>query len=259
MKSFLLLFSLLGILLSSPSFAIDESGPGNGTDYVKVLFAQARLDLLNEVSNVDDNAVQTYNLDPDVKSWLLTIQNGQSRWSGIKYYLHAMELRYQQDPCTDFSQKPASICFFNQDPADPYVMISLQENKLTTENQAQAMLIHESGHFIGEPDHLFLDRVGVQMVAAMQAPSVLVAEENSTETVADPFTGKSGCDAGTSEQAQLLKQKLVMDLSIQCGDRKITCDTSQVQVVYTGTANFTPGVGYDMTVTCHAQASLSLH
>lgn len=250
--------SLLLAVVFSHTLQARESGPGNGTDYVKVLFAEAQYSLLSTVSSVNDADLTTLTIDASIKSWLLASQNGQSHWQTVKRYLKTMDLQYQQEPCSDFTKKPASICFFNEDPLKPYVMISLFENKMTTKTQAMAMLIHEAGHFAGETDHIFLDHVGVQLVAALEAPTLLIADAESKDTSGIPFAAKNECEAGTSQQAQTLKKLVMMNLTEQCSTKKLICDLTKAQLVFQGVSNFIPGVGYDMSVTCKARAILTL-
>lgn len=250
------LLAALFLFFSLQTFA--ESGPGNGTDYVKILFAESQYTLLSTISSIGDAGINNLEIDSTIKAWLLANVDNTSRWQLIKYYLRTMDLQYQQEPCSDFSKKPASICFFNEAGKNPYVMISLQENKMTTKTEAMAMLIHEAGHFTKETDHLFLDHVGVALVAALQAPTLLMADAENTDTVAAVFLEKDQCDAGASNQAQLLKKQVLMDLTIQCQRKQLSCDLQKTQFVFQGIANSKPGVGFDMTVTCKVRAVLTL-
>lgn len=260
MKSFLVYLISTLVFLFSVSLVHagpDQSGPGNGTDYVKVLFAEAQYDVVRALAPIDDASLPSLGLPAEAQGWLLGQSQGASRLSRVKYWLRRMDLRFQQGPCSDDSGKPASICFFNP-PDDPYVVISLLENKMTTRDQAMAMLIHEAGHFAGEPDHLLLDRVGVALVAATKVPAALFADASSTEIVGNPFQAKADCDAGTGAQAKSLRDQARLALLRQCTDRGLSCDAGKIQYSYQGENLFKDGQGFEMKVTCLVRAILPL-
>jgi hypothetical protein len=244
--------------MASPAHALrDESGPGNATEYVKVLFAEAQFEVLRELAPVALKDTHNLDLEDGVKQWLATGEGANSRFELLKSYLRKMELRFQQEPCSDGSGKPGSICFFRDEKGEPYVMISLQENKMTTKDQAAVMLLHEAGHFTGEMDHRFLDRVGVQVVNALRVPRLLIADAKSSEYSPSPWIAKDQCEAGNGSQAQVLRNQALADLKIQCASRRITCDPSKTEFIYAGQVNFEPGLGFDMKVTCQVKALLA--
>jgi len=230
----------------------DQSGPGNGTDYVKVLFADAQYDVIRMLTPVDADGLKTCGLSAEVYGWLSGQAQNDTRFNRVKYWLHAMDLRFQQEPCTDFTKLPASICYF-KDQAGPYVMISLQENKMTTKDQAMAMLIHEAGHFTGEPDHLLLDRVGVALVQTLKLPGSLFADASSSDIVANPFQATDDCEKGAGPQAKSLREQVRIALLKQCSDRGISCDDSKISYAFEGENDF-----QEMKVTCLARAVLKL-
>ena len=244
----MILFTLLFTLFSARA----ESGPGNGTDYVKVLFAEAQYELNRSMISL--NSPQGLPLDHEVRAWL----EAKNRFLELKNYVRKMELRFQQAPCSDVSRIPASICYFTDEPSNPYVVISVSENKMTTKDQAIAMLLHEAGHFTGEMDHLFLDRMGLQLGRALKTPRLLIADASSSEVVANIFAAKEECNRGTSQQARTLAQKVRSDLIIQCASRGVSCDIEKAQLVFQGTTHFDRGEAFDMKVLCTARGVLDL-
>ncbi len=250
---------LLLAIVSFCSFVrADQSGPGNGTDYVKVLFAEAQYNLLKSSVSINDAELAELPLAKELKDWLSQMQGSETRFAVLKRYLRTMELRFQSEPCTDFTKRPASICFFDDEPLNPYVVISLEENKLTTREQAAAMLIHEAGHFVGEKDHLFLDRLGVQLENVLRTPNVLIAEAQSKELVANPFAAKEACDAGQSAQAKMLKAQVSAQLVEQCRVHNLACDLEKIEFTSFGETHFEPGIGIDMNVRCSVRGLLNL-
>lgn len=238
-----LILSLTALLCSLSSYA--GSGPGNGTDYVKVLFADAQFELNRSLVPYENADALT--LSAPVSAWL-----GGSRFTELKRYAHVMELRFQEEPCSDGSGAPASICFFTE--GGPYVIISVNENKHTTRSQAMAMLLHEAGHFTGETDHLFLDRMGVELVRVLEAPRLLVAEASETEIVANIFSAKADCEAGRSLTSQRVRKEAELRLSRQCAERNLGCGSGTVEVLYHASQEFKEGTGFSMKVTCGAKA-----
>ena len=255
MKNLFIYFIAAFVFLFSASLlqaARDQSGPGNGTDYVKVLFADAQYDVVRMLTPIDDQSLPSLGLSDEVQSWLLGSAQDEFRINRVKYWLHQMDLRFQQEPCTDFTNLPASICFF-KDESGPYVMISLKENKMTTKDQAMAMLIHEAGHFTGETNHLLLDRVGVALVHAVKMPGSLFADATSSDIVANPFQATDDCEKGNGAQVKALKGQVRIALLKQCSDRGITCDDKKISYAFQGENNF-----QEMTVTCLVRGVLNL-
>lgn len=248
---------LLNLILVLATLNLNaESGPDNGTDYVKILFADAQYSLNSSLTSIEEKDLKTLGLDASTLSWLNIQVENSSRFSRIKFYLRKMDLKFQTEACTDGSGRYASICFFRN--PEPFVLISLKENKMTTKEQAMAMLIHEAGHLTGETDHLFLDKVGVQLASALKAPKVLIVDRQNTEIVPNIFTAKEACDNGTSVQAQQLKQHTLADLQLQCSQRQLTCDLSKTNFIFQGTAVYVNGRGYTMEVSCALRAVLNL-
>jgi hypothetical protein len=237
----------------------DQSGPGNGTDYVKVLFAEAQYDVVRALTPLNDASLAGLGLPAETLNWLTGKSQGDTRFARIKYWLRRMDLRFQDGPCGDGSGKEATICYFFTPTNDPYVVISVNLNRMTTKDQAMAMLIHEAGHFAGEPDHLLLDRVGVSLVAATKVPSSLFADASSTEVSVNPFQGKADCDAGQGDQAKNLRNQAKFNLLAQCTQRDLTCDPAKIQFAYQGTNEYEDGSGFQMKVTCLVRAILPLH
>ncbi|MGZ3651370.1 MAG: hypothetical protein ACXVB9_19225 [Bdellovibrionota bacterium] len=257
MKNFLIYAISAFVFLFSASMlhaagGPDQSGPGNGTDYVKVLFADAQYDVVRMLTPIDDSGLPSLGLVPEVYGWLTGTAQGASRFTRVKYWLHEMDLRFQQEPCTDFTKRPASICFFN-DETGPYVMVSLQENKMTTKDQAMAMLIHEAGHFTGEKDHLLLDRVGVALVQTVKLPGALFADASSSDFVANPFQATEDCEKGTGTQAKALQSQVRIQLIKQCSDRGLACEDKAISYAFQGENNF-----QEMKVTCLVRGVLNL-
>ncbi len=240
------------------TFAVHaESGPGNGTDYVKILFAEAQNELNQRMASVNLNQVRNLQTEPQTQTWLQeNLHSPSGRWAQLRFYLTNMRLDFQNAPCEDAVGRQSSICFYNQDPNDPYVLISIQENKHTTLTQAMAMLIHEAGHFTGEMNHLFLDQVGVQLVQALFAPRSFSFTLTSTDIVMNIFEAKRDCESGVGDQAKNLRDQALLKLSELCQNHGLTCDLHQAQMVYTGNLVYENGVGFTMKVSCELKAFL---
>jgi hypothetical protein len=254
LKSILILCFLLS---TADSFA--ESGPGNGTDYVKVLFAEAQNVLNQRMSGLNQSQVRGLQVDEPSKRWLVeNLPSPNGRWSQLKFYMSNMRLAFQNAPCEDSSGRQSSICFFNENPEDPYVLISVLENKNTTPTQAMAMLIHEAGHFTGEMDHLFLDKVGVELVQSLFAPRSFAFSLASTEFTANIFQAKRDCDTGAGDQAKNLREQALIKLAELCRNHGKDCDLSRTQMAYTGSLVYENGVGFTMKVTCELKTFLAV-
>jgi len=238
-----------------------ESGPDNGTDYIKVLFAEAQTELVHLFEPLTELQVRDLEVDKNFQDWLLQPMrqtSGKAHWESLRSYLAEIRLSFQTEPCQDSQGRKASICYFNENPNDPYVVISLSENKHTTSQQAMAMLIHEAGHFVGEKDHLFLDQLGTQLVQALKQPKFISFTLESKETVANVFAAKQDCEKGQSPQAQNLIQESKLKLQEICQSRGRTCDFNQALLVFKGISHFEPGVGFTMEVTCQLKLGYSL-
>ncbi len=254
-----LVLMLLFLCLSteSSSWAGGDSGPGNGTDYVKVLFAEARHLLNQNLADVHAAEVKAMELDEDVKNWLLSpAENGSQRIEVVKAYLQILELRFQSEPCQDSQGRTSSICFF-QEQGKNLVVVSLEQNRQTTSDQAMAMLIHESAHFTGELNHLFLDKVGVQLVSQL-TKNLIVVSRQSIEIAPNIFVEKSLCESGESEQAQVLFKLARQDLQIRCAQRNMNCDLSKADAAYTADPEWILGVGFTLRLACTVRLVLAL-
>lgn len=240
---------ILTLLVGLPALA--ESGPGNGTDYVKVLFAQARQELITELADVHSDQVRAMNLDADVKNWLVAVATNGSATphiEAVKAYLQILDMRFQSDSCLDSEGRGSTICF-GYDQGKPVVLVALEQNRLTTLDQAMAMLVHECGHFTGEMNHLFLDRVGVELVSQL-VPHVLSVSRSSKEISGNIFEAKARCEDGSSAQARQLLQAATQDLEANCAARRLRCDLSRATASYTGEQEWIAGQGFTMNVIC---------
>jgi hypothetical protein len=259
MRTKTLKFILGFSFLFCSAVATGESGPGNGTDYVKVLFAEAQNVLNQRMSGLNQAQVRGLQVEESTKRWLVeNLPSPNGRWSQLKFFLSNMRLAFQNAPCEDSSGRQSSICFFNQNPEDPYVMISVLENKNTTPTQAMAMLIHEAGHFTGEMNHLFLDQVGVQLVQALFAPRSFAFSLSSTELTANIFQAKRDCDEGVGDQAKHLREQALLKLAELCRNHGKDCDLTKAQTAYTGSLVYENGVGFTMKVTCELKTFLAV-
>ncbi len=248
-------FLVLSSCFFISGFAI-ESGPGNGTDYVEVVFADAKVKvgkLLDSISNEEMNKLE---IDDLYKDWLSRDINGNTRLFLMKFYSKKIKYIFQSQPCSDDYGKLSGICFYNQDTNNPIVIISKERNINTTLEQAMIMLLHEIGHFTGEMNHLFLDEFSAEIVAAKNSTSSyqIVKEEDFTSQVyASIFNGKEECDKGVSEQAKLVKSSVENKLRIYCLENNLKCDFENAIFTFAGTMNWKTGVGFDMSVSCRVQ------
>lgn len=243
--------------LNQLAFAGGDSGPGNGTDYVKVLFAEARQLLNQNLSDVHAAEIKTMQLDEDVQNWLLSpTENGSRRIELVKAYLQILDFRFQNEACEDSQGRKSSICFF-QEQGKNLVVVSLDQNRQTTSDQAMAMLIHESAHFTGEMNHLFLDKVGVQLVSQLTKNLVVVSRQ-SVELAPNIFLAKSLCESGDSDQAQVLLKLAQQDLQIRCSQRNQSCDVAKATAAYSADPEWIFGIGFTLRLTCTVRLVLSL-
>ena len=235
------------------------SGPDNGTDYVKVVFAQARTALNAQLSGIGPEQLRSYPMDPRSQAWLLgNGADGRPRITALRQYLQVIELRYQPAACEDSQGRKSTICFMYGERRQPVVLVSLDLNRVTTQEQAMVMLIHEAGHFTGEMDHFFLDALGIDLVRALSRPRLLSTEQKSVEIVPNIFAAKAGCEDGSSPQARALFARARQDIAQQCADKRLTCDLSKIESAFQGEPEFLPGRGFTMRVSCTLKAMLRL-
>ena len=245
-------FLAIVCLLLLPFASRAESGPDNGTDYVKVLFVDAQFEVNRSVALVERSHLSTLSLSSDLREWL----SSGDRFERMKRYLKVLDLEFQKAPCSDGTGREATICFFRE--PQPRVVISLEGNRMTTRSQAMAMLVHEAGHLVGETDHGFLDRLGVELVAALGNPSVVIVDRENTENALNIFVAKAACDDGTSDQAQRAKNAAKAGIEEECGMRGLSCDPEKARYIFEGKIPWEPGVGYKMEVVCRVRAVLKL-
>ena len=247
---------VLALLFLTLGAHAGESGPDNGTDYVKVLFAEAQANVNQELAAISN--FDQLSLDTEFHNWLQGNSNsGQPRFSLLKTYLQIIELQFQLAPCKDSHGLESTICFQYQS-GKPVVLISVTHNRLTTSDQAMAMLIHEAGHFVGEMDHLFLDRLGIALVKALKQPAFIETSVQSTEIAANIFSAKSECENGTSQQAKTLAKRAHQQIAQSCSERQISCDLTNIESAFTGTIEYIQGQGFTMKVTCQLKSLLRL-
>ncbi len=252
-KLFILMMTILSAyILSGPVYTApilnSESGPGNGTDYVKVLFANARVEAIELLEGLNADTISHLEIEDYFKEWLLDSVEGSPRYIKLKFYAKNFKFKFQEDPC------PAenSICFYLN--PDPLVVVSMKENQATNEKQAVTMLLHEIGHFTGELDHLFLDRFAAEMVETSESQFVVVELQNK-RFVSSIFEAANQCERGSGEQVESLKTRLNQNIQEQCIKRKLSCDLTKVE--YSFSAELPSiGLGFDSTTLCTGKALL---
>jgi len=225
-----------------------ESGPGNGTDYVKVLFANARSEAIEILNDISSDTIDHLEVDDYLKEWLLEDIEGSPRYIKLKFYASEFTFKFQDEACPEEN----SICFYKNPSA--LIVVSLTENSITTEKQAVTMLLHEIGHFTGEYDHLFLDRFATELVKISSAPFVVVEKINK-RYVSQIFEASNHCERGQGEQADALKKQIEFALLEKCAKRKIQC--FKKDIVYSFSAELpTLGMGFNSTAICMGKGLL---
>ncbi|MBL6988948.1 MAG: hypothetical protein ISR65_04185 [Bacteriovoracaceae bacterium] len=236
-----------------------ESGPGNGTDYVEVLFAQAKVEVAKLLDKLSKESLSKLQIDPLYTEWLTEDVNGSARYIKFKFYSKVVKYQFQDAPCTDEFGKESGICFYINPDNSLLVIISKLKNKLTTLDQAKIMILHEIGHFTGELDHLFLDEFGARFISAMNANrqfEILTSTVNGRDVYISAFEGKKQCDAGVSNLAMSLKEQVKTELYEKCLLSNLVCNLEQIVFSYSGVVNFVVGVGYDMSASCTVKGVL---
>jgi len=242
----ILKLSLLMISTHALALVRSESGPGNGTDYVKVLFAQAREEAIHLLEGINANTINYLEMDDIYKEWLKSDVDGSPRYLKLRFYAQQFEFKFQKESC------PAenSICFY-QDPS-PLIVVSLDENQQTTDRQALIMLLHEIGHFTKEWDHLFLDRISSILADSSDEQFVVVTEENR-RFVPNLFSSANACEKGEGEQVDNLKMRLETKIFQECLKRKLICENEQMKFSFKAELPQI-GAGFDSISTCHGTA-----
>jgi hypothetical protein len=152
---------LFGFALSNASaFAITGHESSGGGDRIEPLFVQAQQDVVVLLGNINLSQIDTLMVDPSYKTWL----KEDDRLTKLQFYAKAMKLSFRDDACNDGGE-PRGASFDASDPMNPVMCVSYSLNQTTTPAQAEALVIHEAGHFTGEMDHLFLSSLGVALVA----------------------------------------------------------------------------------------------
>ncbi len=225
-----------------------ESGPGNGTDYVKVLFANARSEAMEILNDISIDTIHHLEVDDYLKEWLLEDIEGSPRYIKLKFYASEFKFKFQDEACPDEN----SICFYKK--PSPLVVVSLDENNLTTEKQAVTMLLHEIGHFTGEYDHLFLDRFATELVKVSSEPFVIVEKINK-RYVSQIFEASNNCERGEGEQVEAIRKQIEFSLLEKCIKRKLLC--AKKNILYSFSAQLpTLGIGFDSTSICMGKGIL---
>ena len=249
MKKYLILLSYVLSLFTFGAPILDsESGPGNGTDYVKVLFANARVEALKILEGINADTIEHLDIDDHFKEWLRGDVEGSPRYIKLKFYAKNFIFKFQDETCPQEN----SICFYTS--PVPLIVVSLDDNQNTSERQAVSMLLHEVGHFTGELDHLFLDRFGAQLVQTSEAQFVVVELQNK-RYVSSIFEAANRCERGEGEQVENLKRSLRLELKEQCMKRKLSCDLDEIE--YSFSANLPSiGISFDSSSLCRGKALL---
>lgn len=156
------LTALAALLCLSPLKATAEQ-EGRGTDAVEALFYDAQKQISATLDKIQLDQLEALNLKPEFKTWLKGGPEGQPRLAKLQYYTRKMTLKFQEAPCWE-PEGPRGACYDNSAPESPRMIVSYSFNHNTGSETAQAMLIHEAGHLVGEKDHLFLSDMGTDIV-----------------------------------------------------------------------------------------------
>lgn len=248
-------FLAIVLFLFCSSAQAFESGPDNGTDYVKILFSEAQHQLVNLAEPVSSSTLEQSNIDSVFVEWLTSGPN--PRWPKLKYMFKRVDLAYQNDLCEDQFGRKSTICFVNVESA-PTVLISVTGNKLTTKTQAMAMLVHEAGHFLNEMDHLFLNDLGVSLVSFLLTPRIFEFVKTDSEFVSNMFYDKDRCIQGTSDLSLGLIKQAKFALNQQClaSSTLVSCQDAQFSYVFEAEAEWVQGRGFTQRVLCKIKAQL---
>ncbi len=248
MKTIILLWTLICSNCFGAPFLNSESGPGNGTDFVKVLFANAREEAITILSDLTVESIDYLQMSEYFKEWLKEDVQGSSRFVKLKFYAKTFKFHFQKEPCPDEN----SICFYQN--KEPLVVVSLDENQNTTEKQAVAMILHEVGHFTGEEDHLFLDRFASELIANSREPFVIISEENK-RYVSNIFAAANNCEKGIGDQVENLKEVIKLKLFKRCLERDLSC--SSQSIVYSFSSRLAElGINFNSASVCRGTGLL---
>jgi len=199
----------------------------NGGDNIEPLFIQALLEARALLSNIHLQDVDNLAIEGGFRIWLKQEvklkkdDSVRSRLEGLQIYLNAIELGFQEEaPCQD-DHEDRGVCYDDSDPNHSLVIASRKLNRSTTPSQAEVILIHEAGHFIGEKNHLFLSSLGVALVSAAALSSNLpeiFTLESHEELEALPIYGfKSVSDGKTVTER--CREDILDEAKIKCAQK----------------------------------------
>jgi hypothetical protein len=166
-KQHLRMFAMLAVFGSLTSMStleaqIDErmmGQEGKGSDNIEPLFIKAKKDALAILEKIKLEEIDKLHVNESSKTWL----KDSGHLGKLQFYIRKIEFTFQEGPCNE-ENHPRGTSYDNADPLNPKMCISYAYNRATTPEQAQALVIHEAGHFVGEKDHLFLSNLGVELV-----------------------------------------------------------------------------------------------
>lgn len=158
-------YFIMAIFLNlSAAFAGGIDKVGNGADRIEALFIKAQIDVSFILNSIQMEKIDSLKISESSKNWLKT----QNNLSLLQFFEQKMTLFFQDPPCNEGGM-PRSTSFDNSNPDKPVVCVSISYNQMTTIEQAEALIIHEAGHFVGEQNHTFLSALGVELANEKQS------------------------------------------------------------------------------------------
>jgi hypothetical protein len=158
--SSLLLAAASSFLPAQSALARNYSDKDEEDAKVQSHFSAARTRVVSAFEKIDLAAVDQLAIPQIYKDWLKT----SDHLVKLQFYVGAMKLYFQEAPCLDGGQ-PRGTCFDNSDPDQPKMLISYSYNQETRGSRAEALIIHEAGHFTGEMNHVLLSGLGQALSA----------------------------------------------------------------------------------------------
>lgn len=155
----------LSLISACAAYAV-EGTEGHGGDSVETLFLRAKKDAIRIVGAIDVDGIDALQIKSAYRNWL----KKDDRLSMLQFYVSAMTLSFSDEPCIT-ADEPRGLCYDNTDAKNPTVYVSRAANHDTSIKEAQALIIHEAGHFVGEKNHTFLSAMGVELVATQGLPA----------------------------------------------------------------------------------------